>query len=292
MWRERWRVVRRELGRLILLTAGALIGSAAYTMFQLPYNIVAGGLSGVAIIVSHFLPHVPVGGMYWVMNIPMLMIGFYYLGRWPFLWRTLLSVTLFSLFIDLLTNNFPGLVLTQDILLSTIYGGILGGIGEGLLFRAGCTSGGTAIIGRVVQQKTGLPLSQVYLYTDGAIILAAALLLGWEIGLYGLLLLFISGMASDYVLEGASNTRIITIVTNKPKEVMEGLIQTLGRGATYWEAVGAYTGQTRYVVYCTVYRSQVNEAQDVVAQIDHDAFVTVGIGQQALGEGFVPLKKK
>ncbi|HUM69812.1 MAG TPA: YitT family protein, partial [Chloroflexota bacterium] len=163
-----------ETKTLTLLTIGVLIVSVAYVVFQVPNNIVAGGISGLSIIINQFTGW-PVGLMYWIMNLPLLLLGFFQLGRWGFLYRTLIAATIFSVSTDLLLIYLPTVLpefpLTDDLLLNTIYGGIVGGIGGGLIYRAGGTMGGTGILGRVLQKRTGRPLSQVYFYSDGLIIL-------------------------------------------------------------------------------------------------------------------------
>lgn len=292
-----WRVLpnqttlRRETQRFFFLAIGTFIASLGYVLFQLPHGIVAGGIGGIAIVINHFTGW-PAGLLFWVLNIPMLILGFFYLGRWPFLWRTLVASTLFSIFTDLLSYMIPDPVITQDMVLNTIYGGVVGGIGGGIIYRTGSTMGGSGVIGRIIQNRTGFPLSQSYLFTDGTIIFVAALLLGWEIGLYGLMMLLINGMASDYIMEGVSNTRIITIITDKPHQIIEPLTQTLNRGITHWEVKGGYTGNTHTMIQCTVYRSQVSDATYIISRADEKAFVTIGVGHQALGEGFNPLRKK
>ena len=152
--------------------------------------------------------------------------------------------------------------------------------------------GGTSILGRIIQQKTGAPLSQIFLYTDGIVIFAAGLVFGWQLSLYALLTLFLSGLASDYTLEGPSSVRTATIITDDPEAVSRALIQTLGRGVSQWEITGGYTGQNHSMIFCTIYRPQVNELKRVVAEVDKKAFVVIGTAHQALGFGFTPLSKK
>ncbi len=287
--------VWEEALRFLLMTVGVLVAALAYAIFQVPFNIAAGGLSGVSIILNQFTGW-SVGALYLVLNIPMLALGFVYLGRWKFLFRTLINVAIFSAATDLFLLYLPGLLdqwpITDNVLLSSIYAGIVGGIGGGLIYRAGATMGGTGILGRVIQIKTGIPLSSVYLYTDGLIVLAAGLVFGWELALYAMLTLFLNGLASDYVLEGPSSVRTATIVTDHPEAVATALIQELGRGASQWPITGSYTGQTHHMLYCAVHRPQVNDLKRVVAQADENAFVVIGDAHQALGFGFVPLKKR
>jgi uncharacterized membrane-anchored protein YitT (DUF2179 family) len=284
-----------EARRIILIVIGAILAAFGYAVFQVPYNLAAGGVGGVSLIINNFTGW-PVGTLYFVLNLPLLVLGYRQLGRWSFVARTLLGVTVFAIFTDLfvvlmpnILNPFPP---TDDILLSAIYGGLLGGIGGGLVYRAHASIGGTGIVGRVIQQKTGLPLSQSYIYTDGAILLLMGLVFGWQVSLYGFLILLINGLASDYILEGASITRVVTIVSNRPQDISTALIETLGRGVSFWEVTGAYTGRNHYMLSCTVYRSQVNELRRVIAEVDPEAFVTIGVGHQALGQGFLPLLKR
>lgn len=287
-------VLQRTIPRVLLLTIGALIIALGYTMFQVPHKIVAGGLSGISIIINNYTGW-PVGLLFWVMNIPMLALGFLYLGRWRFLVRSLYAVTIFSFATDWFQIVLPPLIapypLTDDLLLNAIYGGIVGGIGAGLLYRAGGTMGGTSVIGRIVQRRTGLPLSQTYFLADGGIIAAAGLVFGWELALYGLLMMFVNGLASDYVLEGPSTTRVATIITNNPEVVSQAIIQQLQRGVSYWPITGGYTGSSHYMLTCTVYRSQVGDLKNTIADADASAFVTIGLSQHALGQGFSPLRR-
>jgi uncharacterized membrane-anchored protein YitT (DUF2179 family) len=106
-----------------------------------------------------------------------------------------------------------------------------------------------------------------------------------------MLMLFINGLASDYVLEGPSSTRVATIVTNHPEKMAEAIRTTLDRGASYWEVTGGYSGKKHYLVTCTVSRPQVTEVKHLVADVDPEAFVTIAVGHQALGGGFIPLRK-
>ena len=289
------KIIWQETPRAILLLIGTFLLAFGYVMFQVPFNIVAGGLSGLALIINSFTGW-PIGVMYWVMNIPMFILGFIYLGRWSFLIRTLIAVTIFSFLIDWLQLVLPPLItpypVTENLLLATIYGGIIGGIGSGLLYRAGGTVGGTSIIGRILQNKTGMPLSQTYFYADGIIILLAGIVFGWEIALYGLLMMFISGLASDYTLEGPSTTRVVTVITNSPKNVSAALLTELGRGVSFWEITGAYTGEQHYMLTCTVSRPQVSQVRNVISDVDPHAFVTISMGHIALGEGFGRLSKR
>lgn len=280
------------LKRSILLLFGTLIAAFGYAIFQVPFNLAAGGVGGISLIINNYTGW-QVGTIYFILNIPLMILGFRTLGRWQFVTRTLVAVTLYSAFTNLFTE-YASLVikpfpLTDDLLLSAVYGGILGGVGGGMVYLAGSTMGGTSITGRMIQMKTGQPLSQVYIYTDGVILLAMGVVFGWQVTLYGLLIVLIGGMASDYTMEGPSSTRTATIITNKQEEMVAALLITLDRGVSYWPIIGGYTGDTHTMITCTVSRPQVSEVKRIVSQVDPDAFVTIGISHQAMGKGFTPL---
>jgi uncharacterized membrane-anchored protein YitT (DUF2179 family) len=282
-----------ETQRLFLLLVGTLLAAFSYSLFQVPYNIAAGGVGGIAIIINDFTGW-PIGVMILVMNLPLWVVGYYYLGRWRFLGRTIIAVVVFSAAVEFFDAYLPDILdtfpITDNILLSAIYGGIVGGIGGGLVYRGGGTLGGTSITGRILQMKTGIPLSQVYFYTDGIIVLTAGLVFGWEVALYALLTLFLNGLASDYTLEGPSTIRTVTIITDLPTEVAQALIGRLDQGVSQWEITGGYTGKSHTMLFCTIHRPQVNNVKNLVAQTDPKAFVIVGNAHQALGAGFSPLK--
>ena len=280
-----WAALRRGA----LLVIGTLIVAVGYAVFQVPHDIAAGGVSGLAILVNHFTG-VSLAAFFFVINIPLLIVGYIFLGGWRFLVKTLLSVAVFSAATEVIVRYLPlylgAAPISQDVLLSAIYAGLVGGIGAGFVYAAGATTGGTDIIGRIIQIRTGIPLSQVYLWVDGAIVVLAGVVFGWETALYAILTVLLSGLAADYALEGPSRTRTAMIVTNHPQAVTHELMAQLERGVTHWDAVGGYTGETRTILMCTIYRPQVNDLRRIVSEIDPGAFVTIGVTQLVMGSGF------
>jgi len=266
----------------LLLTIGGLLLAVNVGLFLAPSDIAPGGVSGMAIIVNHFTGW-PIGLMMLVFNLPLLALGFRNLGRFQFLSRTLYVVLLYNLGADLLQRWLPASGLTPDLTLNAIYGGVLGGIGTGLVYRGGGTSAGTGILGRVLQIRTGIPVSQLYLFTDGGVILLAGLAFGWERALYALVALFAWGLTADYVLEGPSVVRTAFIVTDYPEQVSRAVLDELGLGLTAWPARGMFTEAPHTVLFCTVSRPEVNALEAVVIRADPQAFVVIGHGHQASG---------
>ncbi len=270
----------------LLLTAGSLIQAVNVNLFLAPSKIAPGGVSGMAIIIQQFTGW-PIGLMILVMNIPLLVLGFRNLGRFNFLVRTLYAVVLTSVCIDLFAQWMPPEGISSDLLLNALYAAVIGGIGNGLVYRGQGTSGGTSILGRIVQLKTGMPISQVYLLTDGVIVLIAGLVFGWERALYALITLFLWGVASDQVLEGPSVVRTAFIISDQPEEISRAVTKRLGLGITAWPARGMFTEQEHTVLFCTISRPDMHILRKLVIEIDPRAFVVIGQGHQAIG-GVLP----
>ena len=277
--------IRLHWKNFLLLTIGALILAVNLNIFLAPAKLAPGGVMGIAVIINAFTGW-PMGMIMLVINIPLLVLGFYQLGRFNFLVYTAYVVLVYSLAADLMVTWMPADGITDDLLLNALYGGVLGGIGGGLVFRGNGTSGGTGILARVMQLRTGLPVSQIYLVTDGLVVLAAALLFGWEIGLYSLITLFVWGVVVDYVLEGPSVVRTAFIITDKPREVSQAVLERLHLGVTSWSAEGMFTETKRTFLFCTLSRSDVNTLRTTVTSADAEAFVVIGHGHQAIG-GFI-----
>jgi len=265
----------------LYLTLGATLSIINVNIFLAHSNLSPGGVTGIAIIINEFTSW-PIGGIMLILNIPMLVLGFLYLGRFRFLTSTLYVVLLYNLGVDFFARWLPSGI-TDDLLLNALYSAVVGGIGSGLIYRGRGTAAGTGVLGRVIQFKTGIPLSQVYLITDGGVIIAAGLLFGWEIALYSMLTLFVWGLVTDYVLEGPSVIRTAFVVTDSPKDIANAVFERLGIGMTAWMGQGMFTTKQRSVLFCTVNRPDVNALKSIITEVDPDAFVVIGQGQQATG---------
>ncbi len=264
------------------LTIGAGLLALAIDLFLAPGEIAPGGVSGTAIIVNK-LTGWPIGLMMFALNLPLLVLGFRHLGAFSFLSRTLYVVLLYNLGVDALARWLPPAGLTGDVLLNALYGGVVGGIGTGLVYRASGSIGGTDILARILQRRSGVPVSQLYILTDGLVVLAAALVLGWDKALYAMISIFVWGLAADFILEGPSVVRTVFIITDHPQQVAQAVLQTLQLGLTAWVGRGMYTGDERSVLFCTLNRAEVSSLREAVAQADPAAFLVVGQGHQATG---------
>lgn len=281
---RKW-IANLDLGKLLpeyfLLTMGSVILAVNFDLFLAPFNIAPGGVSGSAIIIHEFTGW-PKGLTMLILTLPMLIVGFFYLGRFRFLVRASYVTLVYSMGIDALVIYLPAGV-TKDLLLNALYGGILGGIGIGLIYRGGTSPAGTSVISRVIQMKTGIPNSQLYMLIDGGVILIAGLVFGWEMALYAFITLFTWGFVADYILEGPSVVRTVFIVTDLPEAVSRVLMDRLGVGVTGWEVTGMFSQTEHTTLFCTVNRSDANVLKSIINDADPNAFVVIAQGHQAKG---------
>jgi uncharacterized membrane-anchored protein YitT (DUF2179 family) len=275
-----------EYGFLIL---GAFIQALAMRMFLVPGEMVSGGISGAAQIINSFTAW-PIGLMVFLGNLPLFLLGWRFLGGARFAIRTAVAVTIFALLTDLLVYFIPIQGITQDNVLNSLYGGLLLGIGLGFVYRGKGTSGGSDILARILNSRLGISISQAYLITDSIVVLASGFAYGWEKALYGMVVIYIGGLAAEMISEGSSVFRTAMIITILPEKVTEQITDCLERGVTVLPGTGGYTGESRPVLYVVITRSEVNQLKALVQEADPQAFMVIGVAHEALGEGFRPLK--
>jgi uncharacterized membrane-anchored protein YitT (DUF2179 family) len=284
----------------LLIGVGALIQAFSLQVFYVPAHLASGGVSGIAQLVNHYTDW-PIGMMVFAGNLPLFALGWRFLGGRSFVLRTAFAIAAYSLFTDLLLKTplfapggmASGLIgeLQGDIFLNSLYGAIVSGVGYGLVYRARGTSGGSDILARILNYYRGISVTQSYLIVDTAVILAAGLIFGWKLALYAMITLYISGIVAETTLEGGGTVRTAMIATSEAEAISKRIIDEMIRGATILEGTGAYTGQSRPVVYCVITRAEVATLKAIVHEIDPRAFMVIGVAHEALGEGFRPLKQ-
>jgi len=278
----------RSIRDFLLIITGGFVQALALRTFLVPAQLVGGGISGIAQLM-HYLWDTPIGMVTLLGNIPLFILGWRYLGGPRFALRTMLSVLSYTIFTDLLIELTGTAPFTDDILLNSLYGGFLLGIGLGLVYLGRGTSGGTDILGRILNQRLGISISLAYMITDSIAVLLAGFVFGWDKSLYGLIMIYLSGVAADMTSQGTNVIREAIIITDETEIVVEAINEELGRGATIIEAKGAYTKKDRPMVFCVVTAAEVIRLKTIVHDADPDAFMVVGHANEALGEGFKPL---
>ena len=269
----------------LFIAVGALFQALAVRLFLVPANIASGGISGISQIINYYTGW-PIGLMIFLGNIPLFLLGWRYLGGPRFALRTAFAVVAVSFLIGLLALFLPSEGLTSDIVLNTLYGGVVSGIGFGLVYRGQGTSGGSDILARVLNHWRGISISQSYMLTDSLVMFLAGLSFSWANALYALVSLYISGVAAEAVTEGSNVVRTAVIITNNPEPVVQHVLESMERGITLLDGRGGYTGTGRTVLYCVVTRSEVAQIKVLVREVDPKAFIVIGHAAEVLGEGF------
>jgi uncharacterized membrane-anchored protein YitT (DUF2179 family) len=272
-----------------LISFGIILQALSMVLFYIPGNLAAGGLSGIAQLIGNFTGW-PVGTLYIVLNVPLLALGWKYLGGRRFLTRTIFAVLGYSIAMDLLAVVVPPGGLTSDLILNALYGGVIGGVGVGLVLRGQGTTGGTDILVRLLNNWRGIPYSQTYIATDLLVVFTAGLSFGWTLALYAVVAMYVGGIAAEFAAEGVRTTRTVLIISANPQPVAQRVIDELQRGVTMWQGLGMYSGQERQILFCTVSRAEVNPIKAIVHEADPQAFVVIGEAYEALGEGFKSLR--
>jgi uncharacterized membrane-anchored protein YitT (DUF2179 family) len=273
----------------VLIFIGVLLQALSMVLFYIPGNLAAGGVSGIAQLIGNFTGW-PIGTLYIALNVPLLALGWRYLGGRRFLARTVFAVLAYSVLMDVLTIVLPQNGLTSDSILNALYGGVIGGIGVGLVLRGQGTTGGTDILVRLLNIWRGIPYSQTYIATDVFVVFTAGLSFGWTLALYAVVAMYVGGIAAEFAAEGVRTTRTVMIITTNPQPVAERVLDELQRGVTMWQGVGMYSGQERQILFCAVSRAEVNPIKAIVHEADPQAFVMIGEAYEAFGEGFKSLK--
>ena len=282
---------RDILFRYFLIGTGIVISALSLIVFLQPLDIAPAGVAGASTLLNELFD-TPIGLMILLLNIPIQLLGYRMLPDGARVTgRSVVIIVILAIMVDNLGPVVPAGGISDNRMLNALFGGITGGIGVGLIYRAGATVGGTSTLALILQRRYGFPMSTTFLCTDTLIILAAGAVYGWEGALYAAIALFTTGLATDYVLEGPSVIRTAMIITDNPAEVSQRVFNNLQRGATSWRIKGEYTGVERTMLYVTVSRSQVRDLKDEISQADPNAFVVIGMGHAAYGAGFRRVRK-
>ena len=199
-----------------------------------------------------------------------------------------------SVFMDLITYLYgEAPLVVGDALLSSIFGGVLVGLGLGLIFKSKATSGGSDIVAMIIAKYTRLPLGQLMIYVDSAIVLIGLLVFAdWKIPLYSWIVIYVTGKTIDIVLQGMSVDKTLFIISDKFSEIRDRIINDLHRGGTYIPGKGMYNGSDKTIIFTVVNRREMALLEEYIHEIDPTAFLTVLEANEILGEGFKSLKEK
>ncbi|MCY6370944.1 YitT family protein [Clostridium ganghwense] len=269
-----------------LLFLGCLLYSVGTSIFLIPANIGSGGATGIALCFNSLFKF-PVGLTIIFVNLPLFIFGYKLLGK-NFAFKSALIVFLSSIFIDylnliLIPFNLKS-IMSQDVMLSSIFCGITIGIGIALIFMAGGSTGGFDISAKIINNKfPSLSISNILLIQDILIYLFIAIVLGPRSVMYALIMSFVRTKSIDTLQEGISSSKQCMIICESPEEIISEIQSKLLRGITIIDAVGAYSNGNKKIIYVVIQNNQLSKLKKIVKHTDPNAFVTVSSVSDILG---------
>jgi uncharacterized membrane-anchored protein YitT (DUF2179 family) len=270
--------VRREVIRYFLLLLGSVIAAVGLEIFLVPNNIIDGGIIGISII-SSYLTGLPLGAFVFVLNLPFLIFGYKQIGK-TFVISSLVAIISLSFWLSVF-HPIPGV--TSDILLATVFGGIVLGIGVGLIIRNSGSLDGTEMVAIVLSKNTAFSVGEIVMFFNLFILSSAGLIFGWDRAMYSLIAYFIAFKVIDITIEGLDEAKAAIIVTDNPNEIADAILARLGRGVTFLEGKGAFSKEKKVVIYSVITRLEISKLKAIVSEKDENAFVTINDVSDVMG---------
>lgn len=273
----------RYIPMFFMIVLGGVIGGISFNVFLIPHKLLSGGVSGIALILKYLFDFNP-GVLIFVLNIPIFIAGYKFVDR-EFILLSLIGMTAFSISIDMF-SFLRNVIYINDTLLSSLYGGALSGIGTGIVIRNRASQGGIDIIAVIVKKYFSMNIGSTSFMINLIIVAIASMFYGLNLAMYTLVSMYVTSTVMDKVQQGFGSSKSVMIITDNEQKVADEIIKTLGRGITYLEGEGAYTGNKKRVIYCIVSMSQLAKLKQIVHETDSKAFMAVSDTAEVLGYGF------
>ncbi|NHN28697.1 YitT family protein [Paenibacillus agricola] len=286
-----YKLIRERLQTLFPIWLGTAIYAFGLHYFIIPNQLMEGGITGIALMLNYIF-HIPLSITTLITNIPLFLIGWKIFGRQSMLYTIFgtASLTGFLWMMEWIIHRgwLVPFKTEQDYFLVTAYAGLTLGIGLGIVFRYGGTTGGTDIIARIVQKWRGWSMGQIILLIDVLVIGSAIFFLPKEQILYTFVAVFITSKVIDIIIEGAYAAHAFMIISDHAEQVVHAITLHTDRGATMIPAFGGFSKNPKNIVYCVVYRQELKRLKDLVRSVDPRAFIIINEVHDVLGEGFKP----
>ncbi|MFZ7134609.1 MAG: YitT family protein [Eubacteriales bacterium] len=286
---DKVRKISKSIFDYIAISIGCVIMAFGFNSFLVPCKIAPGGFSGLAMVIYYFTGF-PIGLVTLVLTIPLFFISIKRIGT-NFGLKSFYGTIFFSICIDLIVKTPP---LTSDIFLASVFGGILLGVGIGVIFRFGGTTGGTDLLAAIINRYLkGVTIGTLLLVIDFIVVAIAGFAFRQiEVTLYSILTIYISMRLIDLIQEGISYAKAFYIISDQSDKIAAEIIEVLDRGVTALRGKGMFTKNEKEVLFCIVHRAQVFQMKEIVQSIDAKAFVILADVHEVLGEGFKNIQEK
>lgn len=262
--------LKSSINNLVFITIGAAVAAVALECFLVPNSIIDGGIIGISIMVDHILKSKSLGLVIFCLNMPFIFLALQKFGK-RFVFNTFWGISMLSIFVSLCHGH----LVTSDLILAAVFGGVILGIGVGLILRNNGSLDGTEIIAIRLAPKLGFSIGEIIMTFNVFIFFSAGFLFGFDRAMYSMLTYFIAYKVIDVVLEGLNESKSVWVVTDYSKEMGDRIIKQMGASVTYIDAVGGYSGQPKRIVYCVISRLEVTKLKQLVKDVDPSAFISI-----------------
>jgi uncharacterized membrane-anchored protein YitT (DUF2179 family) len=273
--------LRKKILRGIAITIGAILMATGLEIFLVPNHVIDGGVTGISIMLSH-LTGLELGIFLFVLNLPFVYLGFKQMGK-TFAISTVYGIIVLSVFTSLF---HPIPAFTDDILLATLFGGMILGIGVGIVIRNGGALDGTEILAIVINKRVPFSVGEIIMFINIFILGAAGFVFSWDRAMYSLLAYVIAAKAIDTVVAGLEESKSVWIISDEADEIGDAVNARLGRGVTYLQGEGAFTGDNKKVIFCVITRLEESKLTTIVSDIDPSAFLAIADISEVRGGRF------
>ena len=281
--------IRTHFFNLLMILIGTAVYSFGFVEFNMANKLAEGGLSGVTLIL-HALFHINPAYMQIVLNIPLLIIGYRYLGRRVF-YYTLYGITTLSFFMWLFQLIHRAVNIQHDMLIAALLAGIFAGVGVGIVLRYGGTTGGTDIVARLFRDKMGIPFGRTYFASDAIVLVLSLSYVNLHNMIYTLIASFVGSQVVEFVQSGGYTVRGMLIISQKYEEVAARIMAEVSRGATYIDGEGVYSGAEKKIIYVVLNPREIQDVKNILSEVDPTAFVSIINVHEVMGD-FLYAKKR
>ncbi|MEG1141790.1 MAG: YitT family protein [Clostridia bacterium] len=269
--------------RYIVIISGMTIACIGVNGFLRPAHLLSGGVPGASAAIN-YITGINIGLLTFIINIPIFILGFIYLEK-EFCITSLINMILFSILLGV-TQEVGQFIPVKDILLQSVYGGVLSGIGTGLVFRTKSSQGGTDIIAAILKFKINISIKDTMLFINILIVSIGGILFGMNLALYTLIGMFLSSSVMNIVKDAMNNQKSVMVISKESESIATEIMSELHRGVTFLDAEGAYTHERKKLIYCIVSSNEIPRIKEISLKYDKKSFISVNDVTEVKGRGF------
>jgi uncharacterized membrane-anchored protein YitT (DUF2179 family) len=270
--------LKQVVWNLCLICLGSVLVAVAINGILVPHHFVSGGFTGVTLVIHYLFPSLPLAVLYFLLNVPVFILGWTFVGRRFFLY-SMVGMVIFSVAIALIHVPLP----VHDKILSALLAGIITGIGAGIILRSSGSAGGTDILSVILVNRFSIRIGTTILAFNTIVLTAASLIFSLDIALYTLIYIYVSSQIINLVLTGLSQRKAVFIISARWQEISREVLDKVGRGVTFIQGQGGYSGQDEHILYTVVTLRELHRIKEIIRQMDSNAFVVVHNTLEVMG---------